>query len=137
MERKNRQHDRTPVEVDVRVSTIDAEIDPETGRRYFRETEETCATLSPGGAFIRSLDPPAEGRRLVLQIHVPGEGKPIEATGRVAWTQRALDPGGNLDEPASTTGAGVEFTDADPHARLILARYLAHRRGGGPDQAGE
>jgi Tfp pilus assembly protein PilZ len=137
MERKNRQHDRTPVEVEVRVSTIDPEIDAETGHRYFRESEETCATLSPGGAFIRSLDPPAEGRRLVLQIHVPGEGEPIEATGRVAWTQRTLDPTTKTPDAPADIGAGVEFTETDPHARRVLARYLAHRRDGGPNQAGE
>ena len=136
MERKNRLHDRTPVEVEVRVSTIDPEIDTETGRRYFRETEETCATLSPGGAFIRSLDPPAEGRRLVLQIHVPGEVEPIEATGRVAWTRRSLDPTAAAPENPGEIGAGVEFTDTDPHTRLVLARYLALRRGG-PTEGGE
>ncbi len=123
MERKRRQHHRTPVDVEVRVSTIDPEIDPETGRVYYRETEETCATLSPGGAFIRSLDPPAVGRRLVLQIHVPGEGKPIEATGRVAWSKRELHP-----KPRPLSGAGVEFTAADPQARRALARFLALQR---------
>ena len=133
MKRKSRQHARTPVEVGVRVSTIDPEIDLETGRRYFRESEETCATLSPGGAFIRTLDPPATGRRVVLQIHVPGEGEPVEATGRVAWSRRDLDP---ASRPES--GAGVEFTGADPRSRRVLARYLALRRGGGdPPSTGE
>ena len=127
MKRKDRQHDRTSVDVEVRVSTIDPEVDLETGRRYFRDAEETCATLSPGGAFIRTLDPPAPGRRVVLQIHVPGEAEPVEATGRVAWSQRDLDP---ASQPES--GAGVEFTGADPHSRRVLARYLAQQRRGGP-----
>ena len=133
MKRRNRQHDRTPVEVEIRLSSIDPETDPETGRRYFRESEETCATLSPAGAFIRSLDPPAAGRRLVLQIHVPGESEPVEATGRVAWSKRDLDPA-----TRGGSGAGVEFTGADPRSRRVLARYLAQRRqGGDPPDTGE
>ncbi len=124
MDRKNRQHARTPVDVDVRVSTIDPEIDPETGRRYYRAAEETCATLSPGGAFFKSLDPPPPGRRVVVQIHVPGNESPIETTGRIAWSRRELDPAAaDLDEG----GAGVAF-DADPEAEAALAHFLAAQR---------
>lgn len=127
-QRRGRRHPRTPVEVEIRVSTIDPEIDRVTGRRYFREAEETCATLSPGGAFIRSLDPPAPGRRVLVQIHLPAGEEPIETTGRVAWAKRSLEPGaGN----AADAGAGLAF-DIDPEAEEALARYLARRAGPPP-----
>ena len=117
-----RRHDRRAVDVDVRISSIDPEIDPRTGRRYYRETEETCATLSPGGAFLRTREPLTPGNRVVLAIHVPGEGEPIEATARVAWVKHPIDA--NDRSAAIDAGAGVEFTDADPAARRAIVRYL-------------
>jgi len=120
--RTRRRHDRRAVEVDVRVSTIDPEVDPVTGGRYFRESEETCATLSPGGAFIRTRDPLTPGHRILLEIHVPDEQEPIEATGRVAWVKPEIERRSRTAAPQ--TGAGVEFTDADPSARRAIVRYL-------------
>ena len=120
--RTRRRHDRRTVDVGVRVMTIDPEVDPLTGGRYFRESEETCATLSPGGAFIRTRDPLTPGHRILLEIHVPGEGDPIEATGRIAWVKPELEKRGPTAAPR--TGAGVEFTDTDPSIRGAIARYL-------------
>ena len=73
----SRRHQRVSVHVPVRVSTIDPETDPRTGRPYFRDTREYVANLSRGGAFIRTNDPPSPGRRVLVQIHVPN-GEPIE-----------------------------------------------------------
>ena len=39
----------------VRISTIEPERDPWTGRPFFRATEETCGNLSEGGAFVRTV----------------------------------------------------------------------------------
>ena len=54
---ERRRHPRVPVELPVRLSTIDPEIDPRTGRPYFRASREMCANLSRGGLFIRTARP--------------------------------------------------------------------------------
>ena len=104
--RKVRRHPRVPVRVPVRVSSIDAETDPRTGRPCFRATRELCANISRGGAFIHTDDPLSPGHRVLMEIHVPGTA-PIETLGRVAWTKSVLAPGGRI-----RNGAGVEFVDA-------------------------
>lgn len=99
-----RQHRRVTVHVPVRVSTIDPETDPQTGRPYFRETREYCANLSRGGAFILTNDPLSPGKRVLVEIHVP-DSQPIETIGRVAWSKAILGPRADAQE----CGVGVEF----------------------------
>ncbi|MAE94908.1 MAG: hypothetical protein CL910_09635 [Deltaproteobacteria bacterium] len=105
----SRRHERVAVHVPVRVSTIDAETDPRTGRPYFRDTREYVANLSRGGAFIRTNDPPSPGRRVLVQIHVP-DAEPIETIGRIAWSRTVLAPSGESEDG----GAGVEFLAGQP-----------------------
>jgi Tfp pilus assembly protein PilZ len=114
-----RRHPRVTVNVPVRVSTIDPETDPRTGRPFFRATREYCANLSCGGAFIRTHDPLSPGRRLLVEIHVP-EGEFIETIGRVAWSKSVLQPGGELSE----CGVGVEFLGGTSEALGALSTYL-------------
>jgi Tfp pilus assembly protein PilZ len=103
----------------VRVSTIDPETDPRTGRLYFRATREYCANLSRGGAFIETSDPLAPGRRILVEIHVP-EGEPIEAIGRVAWSKTVLTSSGGCEG----SGVGVEFLGSSGDQLTALANYL-------------
>ena len=84
-----RRHRRIAVHMPVRISTIDPETDPRTGRPYFRATREYCANLSRGGAFIRTSDPLSPGRRVLVEIHMP-----VEAIGRVAWSKTVLTTSG-------------------------------------------
>jgi len=114
-----RRHRRVSVHVPVRVSTIDPETDPRTGRPYFRATREYCANLSRGGAFIRTTDPLSPGRRVLVEIHVP-EGEPIEAIGRVAWSKTVLTTSGNNED----SGVGVEFLGASGAQLSALSDYL-------------
>jgi Tfp pilus assembly protein PilZ len=102
------------------VSTIDPETEPGTGRTYFRASRETCANLSRGGAFIRTPDPLAPGRRVLVEIHVP-ESEPIETIGRVAWSKTVLVPGTSSEE----CGVGVEFLGGGGDALGALERYLS------------
>ena len=101
---RDRRHRRVSVHVPVRVSTIDPETDPRTGRPYFRDTREYVANLSRGGAFIETDDPPSPGHRVLVQIHVP-EAEPIETVGRVAWSRKVL----TRETGDEGAGAGVEF----------------------------
>jgi Tfp pilus assembly protein PilZ len=116
----SRRYARVDVRAQARVSSIDAERDAASGALCFRESDELCATLSVGGAFIHTDDPPAPGRRVLLQIALPG-GASVEAVGRVAWTQR---PVGTRGEAGPAAGAGIEFVSDDQETRGVIARYL-------------
>lgn len=118
-----RRHERIAVHMPVRVSTIDPETDPRTGRPFFRATREYCANLSRGGAFIRTSDPLSPGRRILVEIHVP-EGEPIEAIGRVAWSKTVLTAGGDPEDG----GVGVEFLGSSGDHFTALADFLAAPR---------
>jgi uncharacterized protein (TIGR02266 family) len=114
-----RRHRRIPVSLPVRISTIDPETDPRSGRPYFRASREVCANLSRGGLFIRTEDPPSPGRRLLVEMHFP-DGSPLEAVGRVAWSKVVLSPG---VEPVEN-GVGVEFLGAPPDQLSALETFL-------------
>ena len=114
-----RRHKRIAVNMPVRISTIDAETDPRTGRPYFRATREYCANLSRGGAFIRTSDPLSPGRRVLVEIHLP-ESEPVEAIGRVAWSKTVLTSSGSPED----SGVGVEFLGSSGERLTALANYL-------------
>lgn len=116
---KARRFPRVSVRVPVRVSTIDPEKDPRTGRLYFRASHELCSNLSEGGAFIHTPDPPEPGRRLLVEIHVPHHG-PVETIGRVAWARKVIGAEGALDD----SGVGVEFLGPE-ETRSLLEELLA------------
>jgi len=114
-----RRHRRIAVHMPVRISTIDPETDPRTGRLYFRATREYCANLSRGGAFIQTSDPLSPGRRVLVEIHLP-ESEPIEAVGRVAWSKTVLTNRGGSEG----SGVGVEFLGSSGDQLTALASYL-------------
>jgi Tfp pilus assembly protein PilZ len=116
-----RRFQRIPVQMSVRLSTIDPEPDPRTGRPFFRASREVCANLSEGGAFIRTNEPVSPGRRVLVEITPPG-GRTIEAVGRVAWSRAILSPEGRVEG----SGLGVEFLDGGERGRplrVFLRRY--------------
>lgn len=101
---ERRQHPRADARIPVRISTIEPERDPGSGRSYFRASQETSANLSRGGAFVKTADPLEPGLRLLVEFALP-DGSPMEAIGRVAWSKRSV---GRNDEPEEF-GVGVEF----------------------------
>ena len=105
----------------VRISTVDPETDPSTGKHFFRSSEETTANLSQGGAYVRSWEPLEAGRRVVVDINLP-DARDLQFVARVAWTQRQLRSGrpGELDSP----GYGIEFSEASSMELARLERYL-------------
>ncbi len=112
---------RVATSVPVRINTVDPEVDPDTGRTFFRSADETTANLSRGGAYVRSWEPLASGRRVVLTIELP-DRRELQLVGRVAWTRRELRPeaGDRLEAP----GYGVEFADASTAELVALDRFL-------------
>jgi Tfp pilus assembly protein PilZ len=115
-----RRHTRVPIRMAVRISTIDPELDPETGKPYFRTSEETCANVSRGGAFVVTPEPIAPGRRLLLELEMP-EGRTVQTIGRVAWVKITMSPPGK--KPAA--GIGVEFLGGSPEQLSALETFLS------------
>ncbi len=126
-----RRFRRVPVEMSVRLSTIDPEPDPRTGRPFFRASRELLANVSEGGAYIRTLDPLSPGRRVLVEIELP-QGGAIEAVGRVAWSRSILGSGGKLEG----SGVGVEFLGGAPGKKRSLQDFL-DRYGGAQAAASE
>ena len=124
---ERRRHPRVLVHVPIRLSTIDPEVDPWSGRPFFRSCEEAVADVSRGGARIRSEEPLGPGRRLLLEMDLP-DGRTFEAIARVAWSR--LDP----SAPAAY-GLGLEFLGGTPDHLARLDDFL--RSGArGPHAAG-
>ena len=118
----SRRHQRVDTALPVRVSTIEADRDPWTGRPYFRTSQETCSNLSRGGAFVRTGELLEPGKRVLVEISLPN-GSQVEAVGRVAWTKRALERRGAELE----AGVGIEFLGGASSQLSLLAEFVAQR----------
>jgi Tfp pilus assembly protein PilZ len=119
---KRRRHERIDSAIPVRISTIEPERDPRTGRPFFRTLQETCANVSRGGAFIKTDEPLDPGRRLLVEIRLPS-GRPLEAIGRIAWVKRVL----SSDRQTSESGIGIEFLGGASEQLRALDEYVTHR----------
>ena len=114
-----RRHRRVAARLPVRISTIEPERDPWTGRPFFRATEDTSGNISEGGAFVRTAEPLKPGRRVLVEFRLP-DGAPIEAIGRIAWTKRVLAP----DDRDQEAGIGIEFMGGVPEQLDELHAFL-------------
>ena len=110
---------RVEVNVGVRISTIDPETDPETGAPYFRTSEETCANVSRGGAYVETSERVSPGRRLLVELELPS-GEPVQTVGRVAWTRAQIRGA----DGAERTGVGIEFLDASSDELRRLEEFI-------------
>jgi len=114
-----RRHRRITTEIEVRISTIEPERDHWTGRPFFRASQEICANVSRGGAFVKTAEPLDPGRRLLVEVHLPS-GRPLEAIGRVAWTKRVMTPRTRDAE----SGIGIEFIGGASEQFAALENYI-------------
>ena len=117
-----RRHRRISASIPVRISTIEPERDPWTGRPFFRASQETCANVSRGGAYVQTGEPLAPGRRILLELTLP-DGRPIEAIGRIAWSKRVLTP----RERDVQAGIGIEFLGGAAEQFSALENYIDER----------
>ncbi|RIK99557.1 MAG: hypothetical protein DCC71_20120 [Proteobacteria bacterium] len=122
-----RRHRRVALDVPIRLSTIDPEVDAWSGRPFFRSSEEHVADLSRGGARIRSHEPLAPGRRLLLEMDLP-DGRSFEAIARVAWA-RVEVPARDAGAEQPPYGLGLEFLGGALDHITRLERYLLARNG--------
>ncbi len=113
--------ERVRADIPVRISTLEPDLDPLTGRTYFRASQERSANLSRGGVFVHThelLDP---GRRVLVELSLP-DGGHVEAIGRVAWTQytmRSSTSSNGLD-----CGVGIEFLGGAAEQISALEEFL-------------
>jgi len=120
-----RRHARVPADLPVRISTIEPDLDPITGRRYFRASIERCANLSRGGVFVRTHELLHPGRRVLVELSLPDGGQ-VEAIARVAWSQHALaDARSELG-----CGVGLEFLGGAAEQFSVLEAFVEKSAGG-------
>jgi hypothetical protein len=119
---KHRRHERVESGISVRISTIEPERDPWTGRPFFRSLHETCRNVSRGGLFVKTTEPLDLGRRILVEIRLP-TGRPLEAIGRIAWVKRDL-----AAEPKDLdSGVGIEFLGGSSDQFDALDDYITRR----------
>jgi hypothetical protein len=116
------RYTRVRASVPVRISTVDAERDPDTGKLFFRSTETTTANLSRGGAYVHSWEPLAAGRSVVMSIDLPS-GQEIQVVARVAWTRRELRQADSQE--LQTPGYGLEFIGGTSAELAALDAFLS------------
>lgn len=127
-ERRPEPAPRVAVRLPARISTIDAETDPFTGKTFFRSCLETSANLSTGGVFVVMRETIPPGRRVLVELEMPG-GRTLQTVGRVAWTRTSVraarDPGPAGSGPATEPGVGIQFLAGPADDREALDRFIA------------
>lgn len=129
---RERQHGRIPAQFPVRLSTIEPDTDPWTGRPYFRASQEEITNLSRGGAFVRTAELLDPGKKVLLELQLPN-GSQVETVGRVAWTKRVITPS---DSDASDSGVGVEFLGGRTDQLAAIEAFLARPGDDSPSSDG-
>lgn len=121
---------RTRANVPIRVTTLDPERDWATGELFTRCVEETTADLSHGGAFVRSFEPLAAGRRVLVEIELD-ENDSISLHATVAWTQRQMKSLAPSAKVTEHPGYGIQFAPANLKGLERLQESLAEATGAG------
>jgi len=119
-----RRYERISAEIPVRISTIEPERDPWTGRPFFRASREVCANVSHGGAFVKTSEPLTPGRRLLIEVQLP-DSVQLEAIGRVAWTKRII----GSEATDGESGIGIEFIGGASGQFEALDGYIHAQQG--------
>ncbi len=116
------QHRRINACVAIRVSSIDPEIDPESGAPFFRVSEEHSSNISSGGAFVTSAEAVTPGRRVLLEIDVPN-GSTLQSIAQVIWKREGIV--GAVAALAVCPGYGLQFLASHPDQLRELEEFLA------------
>ena len=105
---ENRMHQRAPLATAVQIEHAD----------LHEFLEEYSANISPGGMFIASQRPLAEGAVFDFRFSVSGDVTVISGRAEVVWTRHEQTPTG------SPPGMGVKFLDLDDVSRAIILRVV-------------
>jgi hypothetical protein len=121
------QDPRVQIRLRARISTIDPETDPFTGKPFFRTCEESSANLSQSGVFVAMRDTIPPGRRVLIEIDLPGD-RTVQTVGRVAWTRTTSSaekaPAGAA-QGKTESGVGIEFLGGPRHELQALESFVA------------
>ncbi len=120
---KVQAHARRGLRWPVRVAAIDPEIDPVSGLPCYTNFEERSGNVSEGGVFVAMDDTLTPGRRVLVEVDLPG-GETVQAVGAVVW-RRIPQPTRPTDRPA---GVGIEFTGMARSSARALADALEPAR---------
>ncbi|MCP4036013.1 MAG: PilZ domain-containing protein [bacterium] len=123
LERAKQEHRRVSVRVPIRISTIDPDKDPKTGKLYFFTSEELSANISRGGAFVATPEDIDPGRRVLVEIDIPN-GSNIQTLGRVVWKRVGTGAGQAETSPRARSGIGIQFMGGRPELLNELDRYI-------------
>lgn len=99
---------RADAELEVRV-TLESEHNFILGR---------SENISEGGLFVATSEVRPLGSTAAIEVWLPGEAKPIAATGEVRWVR----PGGAL-----AAGIGFRFVDLGDEGMAAIRRFVEER----------
>ncbi len=99
---------RTPVDTPVRIQTSDKALNGNT------------KDISVSGVYLTIPENLQEGIHVKLEIYFQGQERPVEAEGRIAWS----NTGDNRPKPFYPEGYGVEITDFENSDEDLFAEYL-------------
>lgn len=102
---------RVPVQTPVQVSTDE------------KALRGDAHDISMNGLYVSVSDNLNEGVFIRLEVYLPGQDKPIEASGRIAWTNK----GDNRPKPFYPQGYGIELTNFENTDEEFLGEYLKHQ----------
>jgi len=76
--------------------------------------------ISMNGLYVSVPENLEEGVFIRLEVYLPGQERPLEASGRIAWTNE----GDNRPKPFYPQGYGVELTGFENSDEEFLGEYL-------------
>ena len=106
--KERRRHERAELKIPVDYSSVDA---------FFAEFSQN---INEGGMFIEMDRPVDLDTPVQLQFRLPGEDRPIQVQGRVAWVSDG--------KGEASAGVGIEFRNLDPETRDTINRIVRHLR---------
>ena len=77
-----------------------------------------AANVSATGMYVKHPDPPPIGTRLVFELVLGEERKPVQGAGVVAWARD------KYEGPGRPAGIGIQFTEIDALSRQHIAEAL-------------
>ena len=81
------------------------------------ESKASTINLSQNGMRFQINSAVQKGSKLNLDISLPGEEKPIKATGKVVWAKELVPGGGGIE-------AGIQFLSMDPEDKKKLDAFI-------------
>lgn len=82
--------------------------------------------ISREGAFVQTDTPPDGGQRIQVRLILPGLEEAFEVDAIVTWS----NPPGEVPDPLSPAGMGINFLSMGTAAQTTLGRFIATRENG-------